>query len=305
MNVDVCKWFIHKTETIKKLFRQTIITKMSDSLKESIGYNNAACAHIQNGNFETAADVLDLAFQALKKHLLWCQSNLQEMELSMKEAVSGNEKSSNFLRDVVMESSNEHQDSSTQQVDRRFMMDLRLGTTKEILKSVPVVKFRQGQLSINDVPSFDIYNKAFLFSLDDVDTDNKGHSTFEKVENWVCVVLMYNTALVHYNIGASTNMNACDLHRSLKFFEIADEMLTMMARPFDFDLLLLTAATANNMGHIYVCLHSSEEAKIHYKMLEGTLHVLQWMPQLDEDDYCLFFMNTGIYVDSLRAAPAA
>lgn len=285
---------------------------MSESLKESITHNNMACVHIQHGNFNEAADVLDLALHSLKRHLLWCQSNLKEMEPSMKEGLDGNE-SPNPAEDVIMEASSEQQEEDSQSQlqqaavsDRRFTMDLCMGTTKEILQSVPVAKFRPGQLSINDVPSFDMYNKAFLLSPEDLDTHEPALGTSsENIENWVSVVLMYNTALVHYNIGASANMNVCDLHRSLKFFEIADEMLTMMARPFDFDMLLLTAATANNMGHICVCLHSSEQAKIHYKMLEGILQVLQWMPQLEEDDYCLFFMNTGIHVDSLQAAPAA
>jgi hypothetical protein len=292
----------------RKLPRQTIVTKMSEKLKESIEYNNTACVHLQNGNFDTAADVLDLALHSLKNHLLWCQSNLQEMEPSMKEVVNGNEKSSWSAGEVITEMSHEQEDDSPLQrdVDPQFMMDVCMGTTKEIIQSVPVAKFRQGQLSINDVPSFDVYNKAFLLSPEDLDMECQVYSTsFEKVENWVSVVLMYNTALVHYNIGASSNMNTCDLHRSLRFFEIADEMLTMMARPFDFDMLLLTAATSNNMGHIYVCLHSIEQAKIHYKILEGILQILQWMPQLEEDDYCLFFMNTGIHVDSLQAAPAA
>jgi hypothetical protein len=280
---------------------------MSKNLEESIDYNNTACVHIQNGNFDVAADMLDIALHSLKNHLLWCQSSPQVMEPSIKEIVSGGDDSSSSARDMFMESNGQESDSIQQVVvDRRFTTDLCMGTTKEILQSVPVARFRQGQLSVNDVPSFDVFNKAFLLSPQDFDMNNPGGSrSFEKVENWVSVVLMYNTALVHYNIGASANMNACDLHRSLKFFEIANEMLTMMARPFDFDMLLLTAATANNMGHIYVCLHSSEQAKIHYTRLEGTLQVLQWMPQLDEDDYCLFFMNTGIYVDSLQAAPAA
>ena len=116
---------------------------------------------------------------------------------------------------------------------------------------------------------------------------------------------MYNTALVHYNLGVSAHMCPFDLDRSLKFFEIADEMIGMMEVGHHFDILLLKAATANNMGHIHCCLHSSADAKAYYKVLGGVLQALQWMPQLEEDDYCLFFMNTGIHVDSLQAAPAA
>jgi hypothetical protein len=293
---------------------------MSEYLRESIDHNNAACVHIQNGNFNQAADVLDLALHSLKRHLLWCQTNLQEMEPFMGGAVEKEQQQlldapEPMEEDLTMEppssflSSSIEEHPTLQQVamDRRFLMALCMGTTKEIIQSVPVAKFRPGQLSINDVPSFDMYNKAFLLSAEDLETDHQdGHRrSAENVENWVSVVLMYNTALVHYNIGAAANMCVCDLHRSLKFFEIADEMLAMMARPFDFDMLLLTAATSNNMGHICVCLHQSERAKVHYKMLEGIIQVLQWMPQLEEEDYCLFFMNTGIHVDSLQAAPAA
>lgn len=288
---------------------------MSNSLRESIEYNNTACVHIQNGSFNQAADVLDLALHSLKSHLLWCQSNLQAMEqpsTKMEEGDYPEETSSEHPKeDETMEPVPVSQLMAQQQdidsIDRRLLVDLCMGSTKDILQSVAVAKFRPGQLSINDVPSFDMYNKAFLLSPEDLDASSEGHylRAAENVENWVSVVLMYNTALVHYNIGAAGNMCVCDLERSLKFFEIADEMLTMMARPFDFDMLLLTAATANNMGHISVCLHSSEHAKVHYKMLEGILQVLQWMPQLEEEDYCLFFMNTGIHVDSLKAAPAA
>ncbi|KAG7366844.1 hypothetical protein IV203_029514 [Nitzschia inconspicua] len=283
---------------------------MSDSLRKSIEYNNTACVHIQNGKFVQAADVLDIALRFLKSHLLSCQSSLHEMEepgVMQEEHSCGD--SLKYVEDLMMESpssSREEQQRQIETVEHQYQVDLCMATTKEILKSVPVAKVSPGQLSINDVPSFDIYNKAFLLSPGDLDiSSDEDYRTFENVENWISVVLMYNTALVHYNIGAAANMCVCDLHRSLKFFQIADEMLDMMARPFDFDILLLTSATANNMGHICICLHYTDRAKIHYKFLEGVLQVLQWMPQLDEEDYCLFFMNTGLHVDSLKASPAA
>ena len=272
----------------------------SESLNESISHNNNACIHIRNGEFGQAATVLDQALRSLRSHLMWIQTTRAETNGNGDKVPVADEP-------VAMETTPtapayQH---GFPEMDCITLANSTSTDCKEILHSVPVSQLRPGHLSTNEVhvPSFDMYNKAFLLSPQDLQETNGSDSV--NIDNWVSVVLMYNTALVHYNLGVSAHMCPFDLNRSLKFFEIADEMIGMMEVGHHFDILLLKAATANNMGHIHCCLHASADAKAYYQVLGGVLQVLQWMPQLEEDDYCLFFMNTGIHVDSLQAAPAA
>ncbi|KAL3914384.1 MAG: hypothetical protein SGILL_006121, partial [Bacillariaceae sp.] len=262
------------------------------------------------GEFGKAASVLDQALRSLRSHLLWIQIARSEhggadpQRDGVKGTIFGAD--DHVAMDITSTNSvTSHHQQHTLGVDVDCITTSASTVAKEILHSVPVPQFRPGQLSANEVhvPSFDMYNKAFLLSPQDLQVER--YSDCVQVDNWVSVVLMYNTALVHYNLGVAQRMCAFDLNRSLKFFEIADEMIGMMEVGAHFDILLLKAATANNMGHIHCCLHASANAKAYYQVLEGVLQVLQWMPQLEEDDYCLFFMNTGIHVDSLKAAPAA
>jgi hypothetical protein len=273
---------------------------MSENLNESISCNNRACIHIQNGEFGHAATVLDQALRSLRSHLMWIQATRNE---------SCGDQERDGESEIILGTEEPGAMDISPYQDGFHGMDCITATTsttdsEEILYSVPVPQFRAGYLSTNEVhvPSFDMYNKAFLLSPKDLQ-DERYDSV--NIDNWVSVVLMYNTALVHYNLGVASHMSPFDLDRSLKFFEIADEMIGMMEVGHHFDILLLKAAVANNMGHIHCCLQASTDAKAYYRILGGILQVLQWMPQLEEDDYCLFFMNTGIHVDSLQAAPAA
>jgi hypothetical protein len=158
----------------------------------------------------------------------------------------------------------------------------------------------------HDGLGFPLYNHTFEISVEKVYSEN--------CYNWITVVLLYNSAILHCNEGLANHhhkMYARDLQRSLQFFEIASELLHVVeVSPSSFklptfDMVFLQAAIVNNMGRINLSLQCREEAKVCFQTLGVVFQHLQWMPELKDDEFLMFFMNTEIKVDSLRAAPAA
>jgi hypothetical protein len=142
-----------------------------------------------------------------------------------------------------------------------------------------------------DVSSLTLYDRALL-----VDTALEGDEILSSV-------ILYNMGLLHHNRGLESGVSNF-LHRGYRLYQISLDILTRQNSASD---PLLLMALFNNMAHVASNLFQVNEMRAALGHIRTILSGMGHRPQLDEDDYAIFYANTFMFGqrEEFMVAPAA
>jgi tetratricopeptide (TPR) repeat protein len=235
--------------------------------------NNIACVLLQSGSYEEAGHALQRALGYLKDQLI---------ERKRPSSEPSSFCSSSFQSHAKRVESTPERDCASMDCDK----------VTESIQSVPVVAPLCPRSASQTVAPIAMYRRAFTLSSDDVEGSQLSQLDYE---HCATSIVFYNTALVLHSQSSP--------RKALRFYQLAETLLEQITPCDEFNIFLLKAAIANNIGHCYVCLFNLSGARQAFNALRDLFDNLG--DGLAGGDYSLFYLNTVLQFDGLRMAPAA
>jgi tetratricopeptide (TPR) repeat protein len=253
--------------------------------------NNTACALLQSGNYDAANQVLQRALKSLKNQAVKPQNVTDPKPRGLSKQEPCQSHSQEYHEKELSGGFSERMEGDT------------LEESSKAIQSVAIAPLCL-QSSAHPLSSIVMYSRAFLLSQSDVKWNQYSQLDYEQY--WATPVIFYNLALVFHSQGVASGLCVQHLNKSLRFYELAATLLELTSSNTDqFNVLLLRCAIANNTAHVHACIHSTSATGEACENLRRLLERLRLMPEVTEEDYSLFFLNTLLQTYGVFVAAAA